>query len=376
MANKKEKTFKRGRSRFEAQTTRPPREVAAARRAWRALSAEHQNALIDEVIETRRDELCRAFKNVVALLNGHRRKRTGVGVVRVRPTPVVVLVVKKKLEKDKVKPADRLPDHLLAYWTVNRKRVLCAVPTDVTCGSDYTRFSPESKGIVVGSEATGVITCAVRPPAGYSNQRFAMSCRHVFGMTRTHGTGGPVGITVKCQGDGVVGRTERKWGQLKPGQPSMNLDAALARVTELSGLTNALKHLSISTTWVKSLSLIKGLSHYYIRTPTGAIKARFAAVHTTASTPLGIYYDRVGLIHHPLLIESHVFGDPTEEGDSGSPVLAGKNGGLLLGMHIAGNGVNSALMIPAWFLKPAKVYFKTALPKKFETMNLRIIRTL
>ncbi len=55
-------------------------------------------------------------------------------------------------------------------------------------------------------------------------------------------------------------------------------------------------------------------------------------------------------------------------GDSGSPVVSSKNGGMLLGMHIAGGG-NLAFMIPAWqLLNPAR-YKGVASSEVWELIN-------
>jgi hypothetical protein len=57
-----------------------------------------------------------------------------------------------------------------------------------------------------------------------------------------------------------------------------------------------------------------------------------------------------------LLIESDLPGHATRPGDSGSPVVTRKSGGMLLGMHIAGDNADSSLMIPAWFLFSRSTY--------------------
>ncbi len=40
--------------------------------------------------------------------------------------------------------------------------------------------------------------------------------------------------------------------------------------------------------------------------------------------------------------------NPTLEGDSGAPLVTGRFGGVLLGMHIAGNEGDTSRAIPAW----------------------------
>ena len=72
---------------------------------------------------------------------------------------------------------------------------------------------------------------------------------------------------------------------------------------------------------------------------------------------------------HAQVIESQVTLGETMGGDSGSPVATEKNGGTLLGMHIAGNSGGLAYVIPAWdILNPGR-YIGVSPSDEWELVN-------
>ena len=89
---------------------------------------------------------------------------------------------------------------------------------------------------------------------------------------------------------------------------------------------------------------------YWIIRPDGPVAANFSSFRTGLQIP----YPHVGLVVHSLLVKSRT-AKPMVAGNSGSPVVVGRNGGRFLGMHIAGKGTVS-VMIPAWLLMLPGLY--------------------
>ena len=318
-------------------TKRKSAPLTPEQRAWRKLSTDKQLAIVREVVETRAPELSRAYKDVVSVTAGVKRSRerkVDKQLLR-RPVPAVIFTVKKKLGKRRVKPNHKIPVEIFTYHTIARKRVRCAIPTDVECRTQGIPITPDNRKIAVAGR-TGVITCAVKLPRKKGRPRpfYAMSCRHVFKN---------VGEDVRLGGDRIAVTTNKR-GELVRG-PNFSFDAALAEVTDSIILGHALEGLHIPRRAGK-LSDIP--LNYWILTGRGALRAQYRSDYDGT-----IDYSGIPGARHAVLIESRMLDEVSRPGDSGSPVTTLKSGGMLLGMHISGNGDaggDSALMIPAWEL--------------------------
>ena len=230
---------------------RTPDDSRAAKRTFReGLSAAEQMRLAEEIVETRGAELCRAYRNVIDVSFGFKERRDRrSGKTRLSRTACVIFVVKRKWEPDAEQPAQKLPQHLYAYWTVDGERKLCAVPTDVEDAKRRMGVRPQvGPGVVTveleGKSGSGVITCAIRRST-FPNAIYAVSCRHVFSLSSaTH----PVNVTggiVKAASSGQsFAQTISVKGALLD-SPEISLDAQLARVTDHVALDKALGRITL-----------------------------------------------------------------------------------------------------------------------------------
>ncbi len=359
----------------EAETKgRQPTSLKAARAAWKGLSGEEQLAIAKEIVDTRASELCRAYRNVISLSCGfrtRRNKKTGKRRV-VRHVCVTFLVKKKWKPGENAGSGEELPTHLFAYCTLRGKRRkgkeskperrLCAVPTDVECASDYHMIRPqaETRGITVTKEShglseTGAVACALERTSVGSRRLYAVSCRHVFAFSLQIHPTMRLGAGVRVSStDKHVGKTRRHMGKLRNG-PLPSFDAQMAEVDQgdREGLRQALNDL-LYTDIAKNENDIP--EAFWIQTPGGvSTKATNKGFRTNHIISYPIGGNRVLHVLHELLIESQVAKGATQNGDSGSPVTSTREGGILLGMHIAGGG-DTAFMIPAWLLFEPRQY--------------------
>ena len=174
--------------------TRTPEELPKAKTSYRRLGHSAKVSLVQEIVETRASELCKAYGNVVDVSSGYKLRRRWKGEQKsVSRTPCVRFIVKRKWANERGRnPLQKIPKCLFAYTILDGTRVLCAVPTDVISAADYLRVGPQRDRVAVtprqpGSpsqrrhHAYGVITCAVRR-GEFPQQLYAMSCRHVFSL--------------------------------------------------------------------------------------------------------------------------------------------------------------------------------------------------
>lgn len=373
-------TDKKGASAWIARTERAtrrrvPSAVAAAKSTFaRKLSRPEQLALLEELVETRSAELCRAYESVIDVAYGFGRRRSPkTGRSRIKPVPCVTFIVKRK--RKQVRADERLPEHLFAYWDVAGERKLCAVPIDVEDASRYQSVAPQGEKIAVkwsrrpSKVATGMITCAVRRD-GQPNTLYALSCRHVFSISKKlHPERvNNAEVFLRRSDSGIkIGETRRILGELRDGPDLLSFDAELAEVVNPVELKSALRRVTFS----RDHPFITGLpdlpTRYVIVTGRGLdIEAGTPRVATRRE----IDYERpkIRKVAHRQLIES-VLEKPTKGGDSGSPVVTKLNGGSLVGMHIAGRG-DLGYMIPAWQLLNPKNYRNVASSEIWQIVNI------
>ncbi len=346
---------------------RQPDHIREACQVYAKKLAEHEKmSLAQEIVTTRAAEFCRAYSGVVDLYFGYRQKRIKSGGIRLQREICVTFVVKEKWAVDHQEPEQLLPKYLFAYWHVNGKRELCAVPVDVDDASNYSSIQVDALPAKVKIEPTtggvpefGTVTCALQRSI-FPDKTFLLSCKHVFNLSGSMYPKNIWGSAVKLpDGSNKIGVTRAVAGKLKNGDN--NLDAQLAEATgphqDLAKALNGIRLLDIANSERDVLQLEK----YFIITPNSIIEARPAKI-----APSFISYDRPGIreVRHKALIKSLLVDQTTQGGDSGSPVISQRSGGLLLGMHIASTTIDSgesfSFAIPAWHLFSPELYDGTS----------------
>ncbi len=337
-----------------ASRTRRPGDIAAARAAFTALPERDQRQVAHEIAETRRAELTLAYADIVAVSSGYRLAERR-GVRRVQAEVCVTLVVKRKRKKGRVAKKHRAPEELFAYWSVDGRRVLCAVPTDVEDAARLSRIRPhaqiEARASGTHRPSPGMIACVLT--RGGDGTPYVIGCRHVFGMAllldpaKHHdATIHPVGsATILAHATGYAGELENGL--------EYSFDSHLAHVE--AGAEAELREVLGDVRFGAHMASWDDLEHgvdYFIRTPRGVIRANFAGLYTE---PLR-YTGRLNDIRHFQLAKFLLPDEPTTGGDSGAPVMTRRDGDTLVGMLIAGDNGDTAIVIPAWQLFYAPWY--------------------
>jgi soluble lytic murein transglycosylase-like protein len=348
-----------------------PREHHAAVKIFRNhLSIDDRLSVAKEIVKTRSDELCRAYKNLIGVSCGYRIKSgKQQGDRKLLRKPCVIFVVDGKWEEKQEDSDQALPAYLYAFWQVGDRRRLCAVPTDVDDVSDYAAIEPQSApgGIEVpdeiGSPEPGCVACAVER-SSQANQSYLISARHVLSLSeKLHPVQRNSEVRLRTIRD-RIGKTLQITGTLQD-QPAVSLDAQLAKVVNLAAARQALGAIRFSAFAAHEGDIP---DQYWVLTPRGAIKLKKRQV-IGAEPPINYHRDGIREVIHEELVES-VFGtsDTTISGDSGSPVATNKSGGVLLGMHIAGSNAR-AYAIPAWQLLSPKNYQRAAASETWRLLN-------
>nr|WP_315230567.1 hypothetical protein [uncultured Albidiferax sp.] len=355
-------------------------------------------ALAREIAQTRGPELTLAYRNLVAVVAGWRRRRGADGVPQPEREPCVVLVVKTKW-KPGATPRDArqiLPRHLLVGAEVDGTRQLFAVPTDVQRaktflgGRAYSQHAVRVDDPAPGRSVCGTVTCAVQLSRtdGSPPETLALSAMHVF-TPYAEVQAGPSTTPARlhtAHQKPVIGRTTMLRGALRwsdpddPAGPNFSFDAQLAAIP-LPWLRTQLAAMPLSAThpWVTGPEALDRLNSpdfvavmrtadnrvsqvpvqiqlHQLSTDLGAIPLEYtlraagtAAAQADPDAPLATV-----VIYHWELLQFDVLGtDRPEPGDSGAPVLAPLPGGglTLVGMFIAGDSaLRKAYVLPAWQL--------------------------
>lgn len=165
----------------------PSDQLKAAIAQWQRIDDPAQQlALARENAQARGPELTLAYRNVVHVTSGYRKRRSKAGIERLVDEPCLVFVVRSKWPQGE-RPADdpqRLPTHLLAWASIDGQRVMVALPTDVQPEADLYAIRPRGDSIVwtqqPGFLDIGSLACVVEVRRGAQRERFALSALHVF----------------------------------------------------------------------------------------------------------------------------------------------------------------------------------------------------
>jgi hypothetical protein len=364
---------------------RQSEDIKEARRVYKfELNPSQQYTLVEELVNTRSVELCRAYKNVVSLHTGFGFRTNAKNKKKSKNNiPTVIFLVKEKWKKNKsnTEDTDKIPKLLFAYFNVGIKRKLCAIPTDVECAKERTKGRVDnSAGInIIPSERAdperpGTITCALQR-SNFPEETFIMSCRHVFSLSVFYHPS-------KLSNSSVVSRnnifeyakTINVKGRLVNGV-RLSLDAQLSLVNNPKKLRTALNNIHF-TDYARTIDDIPKHSPYWIITSRGSLAVNFQQ-HWKPGPGLSYGLSDLSDVVHAEVIESVFKGSATTiNGDSGSPVTTEKNGGKLLGMHFYRyQNTNSSLFIPAWILFDAKNYKKTVSSENWTILNADELQT-
>lgn len=307
------------------------KRLAKALAAWARLSERRQRLIAEAVVETRHEELRRAYPDIVGI--GFGRRSCAVETVVTDEVAITFMVARKR---KRVPRARRLPEFLLTYGgsAGEKKPTLYAIPTDIKAAYEY-RIRPHCAVRVrhpqVDVALEGVLTCLATVPG--LPETFALSCHHVLCMSvENEPQGEPV------EGALVLSSTgEKRWGVLSSWRGQLvhggdSFDAALAEIEDKEAVASCLGH--------SPRAIHTGAMPYYatIRTPRGDAKMelveqwKFAPIEYFRFDPQP---EQEGVSVWKLYEPGEIRPD---EGDSGSP-LYGTHSAIntLYGMYIGGS---------------------------------------
>lgn len=338
-----------------------------ARDAWLELEWPRQLEILRELLETRSEELKRAYRGIRSMAIGF--GRTG-AKRRIQRIPQITFVVARKLAESKVPKHGRarlVPRHLFAYCELDGTRRLCAVPTDVEDRKEM-RFSTSGRTGVLATggeqETTGAVCCVVKSPQN-PQRLLAVGCHHVFGLSQ-HVCPVPADAFVALS-DGTPLGIPSHFGFLGS-EPPFSTDAGLCPVSQSVGLHLETGFLPSTGRFAAGVPELPALgSLVFIRPPRDVppIPATVMRIHSEFDQPDDYAACWRPVIHRELveLALRAPGANRTKPGDSGCPVFD-ETMKILLGMHIAGqpaNAGNHTLMIPTWeMLRPSRYSFSTS----------------
>lgn len=341
--------------------------------------------LAREIALTRGAELTLAYRNLVWVLPGFRKRQQG-GRTRIDNRVCVVFVVKRK---GGVAPGAEqcLPAWLLTFAEHDGERQVFALPTDVQDAADFHGAQVQSdSGVWVKNGdwpvANGSLTCLVSLRHGAVQQTCILSAQHVltpFADGETLQVVGGLALRPLDAGGRPVDQPRLGTslphggvlrGDERPDRPSFDVQlAAIAAGADTAVQQRiALRRLHPARPWVRSLAELLVLDRdgwFHLLTPDnhasapgrGAIRLTLGAM---PPLPVPIPYPLAGepqavsrnVFHAELLRFDATGGGVPRPGDSGSPIVARHADGTmtLVAMHIAGNGQGLSWALPAWRL--------------------------
>ncbi len=342
----------------------------AVRNFRRRLTRTQQLRLAHEAATTRSAELRLAYPGLVSVGSGFRMRcaESGGRPVLTREACVIFVVARKW--RTTGRPADprRLPAHLMAAAGTEEQRILCAIPTDVRPLALYGRPQPRASfsevpmpfGVLVqapGSEddVCGVVTCGVQRP-GQPGTVFAMSCRHVLSRSLIDSDDSQTALPVLLNRDDQpgLGKTSAVRGELLR-SPGHGFDAQLIKLRGSAELRQAMSGLkfALADAYLQDPGDL-GLG-FWIATgrADGKGRRKFVWVDYTGTVkdfemPYPLGDGSVVRVRHRLVLHG-ISESLLMPGDSGAPAVRTQGGRQLIGMYIAGKGVN-AYVLPAWQL--------------------------
>lgn len=358
MAIKSQAKLKWMKTTEEAALERRPKADKAAKDVFsKELSRQDQLEIVAELVETRSTELVLAYRNVIDVGHGYKTKRNKKGQQRLRRVPSVIFFVSRKWEQDAEPARDQeIPKWLFTYVKIGKKRKLAAIPTDVIDahaeGSIQIQSGRKWVGVVPKYKPktdAGTVTCVIER-SNVRGVRFAMSCRHVFSISKHYHHDSIVGAAVtKRETSSRFGATTSIYGPMQNG-PAPSLDAQLAAISDQDIAKTVIGDLDLRGFARSSADVPERLK---IMTDRGAVLVRR---HSMAHPTLNYRHPDLTHVVHRELMRCEFVGGGTIGGDSGSPIISTGPNPLLIGMHIGiSTDQHYSFSIPAWeFMDPER----------------------
>ena len=347
-------------------TNPPPRSEPAAEpaaAAYASLPVREKRRLVYHAVLSRTEELLRNHPEIRAVSFGHRMKtaRRRRDLTIDTEEPCLVFLVDRKLPRSRVKAGKLLPSSLTISWNIDGREVPISIPTDVQETGLYrgavAHGAPVQIAAVSGDDGPelGQVCCAIRS----QGTTFALGCLHVFSPKGARSGAQDATLFLADEDDSQLGETTTFAGTIRPAIADGNLsfDAQLAQAEDDAALHAALGDVAL-TGGVGQPPDIP--STYFVQTSHGPVEVM---QNKLAGPEAEIIYDRDAITgvggfparHAELLVSKFSADSPLVPGDSGSPLTTEREGGLLIGMHIAGDNDRSlAYALPAWrILAPA-----------------------
>lgn len=363
----------------EAETIRnQPTPRRSERPAFHSLSRSEQWQAVLETVEIRGAELCLAYPDVISVSAGYRSYESPkTGRRRLSKYPCLRFLVRSKRPlAEIVQERERLPNHVLSYWTFDGERSRIAIPTDVLDADEYSDIEPHNGALRIRNQiavtsidgqivGTGVVACAIQRDK-YPERIYFLGCKHVLNLSlRSYPTdhwGAP--ISRKQNGESV-GKTKFVAGELA-NSPVQSFDAQLGGAINLSHLHGVARDPVFSGQARGPWDVPR---IFYIHTPAGPVKMTLESYEPRKV--LNYLVKGLPAVVHELLIASQRLQGPALIGGfSGSPLFSGQKGGRFLGMHIAG-GSNRSYAIPAWQLTDPRNYKHVSPDERWRVLPVR-----
>jgi hypothetical protein len=339
----------------------PATEPAAA--AYASLPLREKRRLVYQLVLSRAEELLRSHPEIRWVSFGHRmrtaRRRRDLTIDP--EEPCLVFLVDRKLPRSRVKAGNVLPSSLTISWNIDGREVPISIPTDVQETGLYRGAVPHGAPVQIAAVSgddgpeLGQVCCAIRS----QGTTFTLGCLHVFSPKGARSGAQDATLFLADEDDSQLGETTTFAGTIRPATADGNLsfDAQFALVEDNAALHAALGDAVL----IGSIAQPPDIpSTYFAQTSHGPVEV---TQNKLAGPEVEIIYDRDTITgaggfpvrHAELLVSKFSADSPLVPGDSGSPLTTERDGGLLIGMHIAGDSDRSfAYALPAWrILGPA-----------------------
>jgi hypothetical protein len=343
----------------------------APRVASELLSLRERRRLVRDIVVTRAHELRLAYPDIRAVNFGYRVRnaRQRSEWLLDAEEPCVVFLIDRKYATVEIEEHRLLPPSLLAMATLRGRQMLVSIPIDVQELGFYQGAEPHGSPDQIASFSgtsgpeIGQVCCPIRI-RDVRTKIFVIGCLHVF-MPRDARQRGELaakifladadtsvpdlGVTVPAYSGDIHGGSAND---------APSFDAQLAEVDDETVLHAALGDISLTDSITQTPDVP---STFFVQTSRGPIEVTKVGF---IGPEVEIIYDRditgaggTPVRHAELLVSRYKIDSALAAGDSGSPVTSQKDGGLLVGMHIAGNKDNGlAYAIPAWRLLDSSNY--------------------
>lgn len=386
----------------------PPDQLKAAIAHWRRIDDPAQQlALARENAQARGPELTLAYRNVVHVTSGYRKRRTKAGVERLVNEPCLVFVVRSKWPEGERATDDpqRLPSHLLTWASIDGQRVMVALPTDVQPEADLFAIKPRGDSILwtqqPGFLEIGSLACVVEVRSGAQRERFAISALHVFSplprIDPPELTDGRAFLPLSAAGAALpaplVASTIDFGGALRDSSSGMpSFDVQLARIQSLASVRTALADMPLSAQqpFITDEAMFERLASqnffdlvvpdnhpHRTKTPRPRMVCEFSRWLDRAQTiPYSARRGNTAVTcnaFHTQLVEMQVRGvHQPLHGDSGCALVVylGDGSCSLAGLFIASHdALPLAYAIPAWHLFDPSAYFNLPAGARLRPVN-------